>query len=234
MFLTAIEDQPPQVEVALKGIGSRGHARRDDSRSRQDQRRLRQSHKTWFDIQVNESGDPRDVRSRWAKAARSSTQIDFRDERAEKTGLEIKPGDKLFLAVKAADKLLHLARASRTWPRATAIELDVVTPEELLAQLEVREIGLRRRFELIIDEMTQLRDSLLRVKASSAPGAPAGDPEDLRGDDDPDAKPLTPSKRRSGRPSCGCCACSGRCSKARSRWPKCWASLPASWTFAKS
>ena len=40
----------------------------------------------------------------WAKEAPSSSEIDFRYERAEKTGLEIKPGDKLLLAVKAADK----------------------------------------------------------------------------------------------------------------------------------
>ena len=72
----------------------------------------------------------------------------------------------------------------------------MVTPEELLAQLEVREVGLRRRFELIIDEMTQMRDSLLRVKASLSPGAASGaEPEDLRSDDDLEAKQLTPEQK---------------------------------------
>ena len=47
-------------------------------------------------------------------------QIDFRYERAEKTGLEIKPGDKLFLAVKAADKF-DLARRAARRHAATAI-----------------------------------------------------------------------------------------------------------------
>ena len=57
----------------------------------------------------------------------------------------------------------------------------MVTAEQLLAKLEVREVGLRRRFELILDEMTQMRDSLLRVKASLSPGAASGsEPEDLR------------------------------------------------------
>ena len=40
VFLTAIEDQPPQVEVAPEGHRQRGDARRGDSRSRQNQRRL--------------------------------------------------------------------------------------------------------------------------------------------------------------------------------------------------
>ena len=72
----------------------------------------------------------------------------------------------------------------------------MVTPEELLAQLEVREVGLRRRFEQILDEMVQMRDSLLRVKASLVPGVASGaEPEDLRGDDDPEAKPLTPEQK---------------------------------------
>jgi len=57
-----------------------------------------------------------------------------------------KANDKLFLAVRAADKFdltgePHVAAGDR-------YQLDVVTPEQLLAQLEVREVGLRRRFEL--------------------------------------------------------------------------------------
>jgi hypothetical protein len=59
----------------------------------------------------------------------------------------------------------------------------------------VREVGLRRRFEQILDEMTQMRDSLLRVKSSLVPGeASQLDAEQLRGDDDESA-PLTPEKK---------------------------------------
>ena len=124
--------------------------------------------------------------------------------------------------MKAADKF-DSGRTSRTSASGDRYELDVVTPEELLAQLEVREVGLRRRFELIIDEMTQMRDSLLRVKASLSPGAASGaEPEDLRGDDDLDAKPLTPEqKAAAGGRAAAACACSGPCSRARNRWQKC-------------
>jgi hypothetical protein len=193
VFLTATEDQPPLIEVAMKGIGSavtpdvlipvRGKVSDDYGVA-----------ETWFDVQVNDSGDPRDIKFGLGDGGAVEHQIDFRYERAEKTGLEIKPGDKLFLAVKASDKYnLPKQDGSLSEPHVAMgdrYQLDVVTPEELLAQLEVREVGLRRRFELIIDEMTQLRDSLLRVKATLSPGA-ASDPEDLRGDDDPAGATLT-------------------------------------------
>lgn len=203
VFLTAIEDQPPQVEVSLKGIGSsvtpdvivpfRGNVNDDYGIA-----------KAWFDVQVNESGDPRDVTIAQGRAGelelKVDQQIDFRHERAEKTGLEIKPGDKLFISVKSADKFdLPTAQGEPGEPHVATgdrYQLDVVTPEQLLAQLEVREVGLRRRFEQILDEMTQMRDSLLRVKASvSAVAAVGADPEDLRGDDDPEGTKLTPEQK---------------------------------------
>jgi len=193
VFLTAIEDQPPQVEATLKGIGSavtadvmipiRGKISDDYG-----------IQKAWSSVQLNGEGEERDVPLALGNGGAVEQTIDFRKERAEKSGLEIKPGDKLMLAVKAADKFdlagdPHIATGDR-------YQLDVVTPEDLLAQLEVREIGLRRRFELIIDEMTQMRDSLLRVKASLSPGAASGaEPEDTRSSDDVDAKQLTPEQK---------------------------------------
>jgi hypothetical protein len=192
VFLTAIEDRPPQVEVSLKGIGSavtpnvviplRGKISDDYG-----------IQKTWSDVQINDSGDTRGRPFGLGPGGVVEQEIDFRYERAEKTGLDIKPGDKLFLAVKATDKFdlagePHVATGDR-------YALDVVTPEELLAQLEVREIGLRRRFELIIEEMTQMRDSLLRIKANLAPGAASADGGELKRDDDLETKPLTPEQK---------------------------------------
>ncbi len=192
VFLTGIEDQSPQIAARLKGIGSavtpdvvvpvRGTISDDYGID-----------KTWFDIQVNDSGDPTQRPLALAKGGTIEHEVDFRAERAKEMGLALKPGDKLFFAVKASDKYAlgdepHTASGDR-------YEIDVVTPEQLLAQLEVREVGLRRRFELIIDEMTQMRDSLLRVKASLNPNAASGQPEDLRSDDDNGDKPLTPEQK---------------------------------------
>ena len=68
-------------------------------------------------------------------------------------------------------------------------QLDVVTPDELLAQLEVREIQLRRRLEQTLDELSQMRDSLLRVK-SSLLGPSESEPAEA----DPDEPQLTPEQ----------------------------------------
>jgi hypothetical protein len=193
VFLTGIEDQSPQIEVRLKGIGSAvtpdvvvpviGKISDDYAVDA-----------SWFDVQVNESGDPRQVKFATGKAGAVEQEIDFRRERGEKEGILIKPGDKLFLAVQANDKYA-LADEPHTGV-GDRYELEVVTPEQLLAMLEVREVGLRRRFELIIDEMTQMRDSLLRVKASLSPGAASGaEPEDLKSDDGSEGQPLTPEQK---------------------------------------
>lgn len=193
VFLTGIEDQAPRIEVRLAGIGSavtpdvlvpvRGKVSDDYAVG-----------ESWFDVQVNDSGDPRQVKFAVGKGGSVEHEIDFRHERGEKEGILIKPGDKLFLAVKATDKYA-LADEPHTGVSDRS-ELDVVTPEQLLAMLEVREVGLRRRFELILDEMTQMRDSLLRVKASLSPGGASGaEPEDLKTDDEPGGQPLTPEQK---------------------------------------
>jgi hypothetical protein len=148
--------------------------------------------RTWAEVQVNDSGDPQDRPFGLGKSGAVDHALDFRYERTEKTGLDIKPKDKLLLAIKAADRFdltdePHVAVGER-------YQLDVVTPEDLLARLEVREVGLRRRFELIIEELTQMRDSLLRVKAGLSPGAASADVEDLRGDDE-EGKQLTSEQK---------------------------------------
>jgi hypothetical protein len=191
VFLTAVEDQPPQVEVALKGIGSAvtpdviipiGGKVSDDYAIQ----------RVWSSVQLNDDHE-RERAMQVAKAGAVEQQIDFRLERSQQGGLELKPGDKLRLVVKAADKYdlegePHVATGDR-------YELDVVTPEDLLSQLEVREIGLRRRFEQIIEEMTQMRDSLLRVKANLTPGAAGAAEIDAPDASDPDALAMTPEQK---------------------------------------
>ena len=102
VFLTAVEDQPPHVEVTLKGIGSavtpdvllpiRGKITDDYG-----------IEKTWSAVQINESGEERNRPFDLGKGGAVDHQIDFRAERADKTGLSIKPSDKLLLSIKAAD-----------------------------------------------------------------------------------------------------------------------------------
>jgi hypothetical protein len=193
LFLTAVEDQPPQVEVRLRGIG---HAVTPDvmvplAGKIDDDYGVGRA---WCDIQPGEAADVTVRPLQLGRGGALEHVLDFRQERLDQTGLQLKPGDKLLLVVKAEDRRdlaggPHVATGDR-------YTLDVVTPEELLAQLEVREIGLRRRFEQIVEEVTQMRDSLLRVKASLRPASEEGSAaEELRGDDELEARPLTPEQK---------------------------------------
>ncbi|MGI8980386.1 MAG: hypothetical protein ACR2FY_14255 [Pirellulaceae bacterium] len=181
IFLTGVEDRPPQVDVKLKGVGSavtpdaivtiQGKIGDDYAVD-----------KAWFDVGLNEGSDGRKLDVTLGKAGAMDQSIDFRKLRSEQGGLELKPKDKLFLMVQAADRFNleggpHLGASDR-------YQLDVVTPEDLLAMLEIRELGLRARFELTLGELGQLRDSLIRVKSSLGPVSAGADPEDLKAEDD--------------------------------------------------
>ena len=234
MFLTAIEDQPPQVEVTLKGIGSAvtpdvmvpirgkisddyGVAKRPGSTSRS-----------------TSSGDERDVPFALGKGGAVEQQIDFRNERAEKTGLEIKPGDKLFLAVKAVDKFDLRRRAARRDGRPlSARRGDAGGLARAAGSPRNRPAAAVRT-----DHRRNDADARFALAGEGQPLARCGQRRRAGG----------PARRR--RPGCqaahagakgaaggraaAACACSGPCSRARNRWPKCWAWRPAFWTFARS
>jgi hypothetical protein len=187
IFLTGVEDRPPQVDVKMRGIGTavtpdaivaiQGKIGDDYAVD-----------KAWFDVQVNEENSKTKLDIALGKGGAMDQSIDFRKLRNEQGGLELKPKDKLYLMVQAADRFNleggpHVGASDR-------YQLDVVTPEDLLAMLEIRELGLRARFELTLGELGQLRDSLVRVKSSLGPASAGADPEDLKAEDDA-GKPLS-------------------------------------------
>jgi hypothetical protein len=137
---------------------------------------------TWFDVEIDhatapENGNQSELLKRefaLKPGGIAEAALDFRDLRSEQDGLELRPKDKIMLAVKAADK--YDLGDEPNEGSGDRYQLDVVTADTLLAMLESREIGLRRRFEQIVDEMTQARDFLVRVRsASPAAGAEPGD-----------------------------------------------------------
>ncbi len=172
IFITAIPDEAPRVDVRLKGIGTavtpdvmipaRGTISDDYGVD-----------KSWFDmiltratVAENEQKDEPLAREfPLAKGGQVEAEVDFRALRSQANKVELRPKDKLTLVIRAADKC--------GWGEGPNVgsgdryQLDVVTPETLLAMLEAREIGLRRRFEQIVQEMTQARDLLIRVQAPS-------------------------------------------------------------------
>ena len=71
--------------------------------------------------------------------------------------------------------------------------LDVVTPEELLAGLERRELALRQRFELILAEVQGMRDSLQLVLESTS------NAEEVNNSDEPEDsadEELSPAEKK--------------------------------------
>ena len=178
--ITAIADQPPRVDMPLKGIGAavtpdvvvpaRGKVEDDYG-----------VEKSWIEIQVNDR-ETRNHAFALKPGGVGETEIDFRDLRSVPMGLDLKPQDKLRLRVNATDKF-KLGDEGPNTGAGDLYELDVVTSDELLRRLEARELGLRRRFEQIIEEMTELRDSVLRVKVELS--SRSNDSDDTSGLDVP-------------------------------------------------
>jgi hypothetical protein len=138
--------------------------------------------RTWFDFEMQRPGltpdDQKTVRQSHdfslLDAGRVDASLDFRALRSQETEpLELQPADKLVFSVKAADK--HDLSGGPNVGSSDRYQLDVVTPDMLLAILESREIGQRRRLEQILEEMTQARDFLNRVHSAAPAGARAGD-----------------------------------------------------------
>ncbi|MCB9872628.1 MAG: hypothetical protein H6821_00490 [Planctomycetaceae bacterium] len=179
IYIVGVEDQPPTVSVRLQGIGT---AVTPDvmiaiQGKIEDDYEVASSA---FEVTVND-GEPRSHSFNLQPGGTVEASIDFREQRSESSGIKLQPNDRLSLTVIAADKY-DLGDTANVGT-GDHYQLEVVTPDKLLSMLEARELGLRRRFEQIQDEMTELRQSLIRVKnegpataeATSEPGVDAGD-----------------------------------------------------------
>ena len=181
LYIAGLEDEPPAVNVPLRGIGTavtpdvvmpaRGEISDDYDVDR-----------SWFEVTVND-GAPRQYPFTISELGSVDAQLDFRADRARGEGIELKPKDKLSVTVMASDKC-DLA-ATPNVGSGDRYQLDVVTPEELLAMLERKELGLRRRLEQIIDELSEMRDSLSRIKRTTD-GDRGSAPEDARQEEQAD------------------------------------------------
>ncbi|HET6884535.1 MAG TPA: hypothetical protein VFI31_30555 [Pirellulales bacterium] len=161
LALTAVADEPPQVEIQLDGIGSAitpearlpllGHVEDDYGINR-----------LWLEYTIDE-GEPRE--SNLADpAGRSQTEV---KQSFEVAPLELEPGQKLLIGSKAADNRAPPAADAPNVASGERFLLDVVRPDQLLALLETRELNLRQRFETILQELTDTRDSLAGIETPS-------------------------------------------------------------------
>ncbi len=187
LVVEATPDEPPKLDVKLRGIGS---AITPDARL-PIAGKITDDHATgraWFELTHGES----EAKSEPLELPRSGAidaVIDFRSRRLESKGPILRPKDKITLVVKAED-LCNLT-GQPNQGAIDPIELTIVTADEMLILLEARELAMRRRFEQIITEMNELQDSLLRVQAELLGNSKDATPTPQEGED---AAPLTPDQ----------------------------------------
>jgi hypothetical protein len=153
--LSVIEDAQPEVETKLVGIGTAvtpkavlpivGTARDDHALAR-----------VWTTVILNEN-PPLELDTPVDADGQLDSRIDLL-ELSEKQGFEVTTDSTLGLVVSAADQfnLGGIKHVGSGQP----FQLAVVTEDKLLVLLDRQELELRQRLELIINELTQLRDLL--------------------------------------------------------------------------
>lgn len=200
IFLTAVPDEAPRVDVRLRGIGTavtpdvmipaKGKIGDDYGVDR-----------SWFDAIITratvaenqEKEQPLKHVFSLGKGGEVDAVLDFRQLRSQANSIELVPKDKLSLAIRAADKY-DLDGGEPNVGSGDRYQLDVVTAEALLTMLEAREIGLRRRLEQIVQEMTQARDFLVRVQSPAVSRSSEPGEADRSGSEPGDDKPVDEQK----------------------------------------
>ena len=165
LALSATPDSAPQLQVRLKGISSviTPSARLPVTGEMRDDYGLGRG---WFEYAVDE----KDVKEQtFVNQPKGNDQVEV-SEAFEARDLELKPGQKLLIGTAASDqydlppeKKPHVGHGER-------FQLTVVTPGELRALLESRELNLRQRFETIISEVTETRDTLHPARIGRSAG----------------------------------------------------------------
>lgn len=177
--ILSLADESPRVELGLNGIGTAitPDAIVPINTAVSDDHGI---DGVWIDLFINDA-TPREFPCVPNRDGQAQYEIDFRLERGPKNATPIVPGNQVVIASHATDRF-ELNGTGPNIGRSGRVELEVVTPEELLRILERAELGLRQRFELIIEEMTDTRDSLARVHGDFIGTEDSGDdPEDQLG-----------------------------------------------------
>jgi hypothetical protein len=163
--LAVIPDELPQINVRLAGIGTAitssatiplvGNVSDDYGLER-----------IWCEYQVDDGPSRERPLARQPGGKQEESTLCAFDTRGGDTpsgprAIELKPGQTLFLSLRATDRY-NLTDAPRVGA-SQQFALDVVTVPQLLALLERRELELRQRFEAIFAKMTDTRNLLSRV-----------------------------------------------------------------------
>ncbi|MGD9646714.1 MAG: hypothetical protein AB7U73_13455 [Pirellulales bacterium] len=168
LVLAVVPDEAPQVNVRLRGIGPAitpqanlplvGDIHDDYALDR-----------VWwaYGVEADKLAE-RDA----AKPAVGQGDLAV-DDALDAKDLGLEPGQTLVVEVRARDNCALPSGANVGV--SDRFNLEVVTPDRLRALLEARELNLRRRYEQLIEEVTDTRDGLARLELASEPVASAAD-----------------------------------------------------------
>jgi hypothetical protein len=174
--LAVVRDEVPQVAVRMAGIGTaitpdavlpvKGKITDDYGLDR-----------AWYEFQVDSGAAGTRPLAQLPAGESELTNLGEFDTRAvdESTGkraLELRPGQRLAVSLRAADRF-DLSEEPRAGSSQRFV-LDVVTTSELLALLERRELQLRQRYEAIYEKVTDTRNLLARVEFEEKPKVETG------------------------------------------------------------
>jgi len=191
VVLAALEDRRPELAVQLRGIGSAitPQAQLPASGRVGDDYGIA---RIWFEYAVDKQSPA--VRPIGSPAG-NATEYPLSRQTLDVRDLKLKPGQKLQVCVKAEDR--STLSGGPNVGTSDRWQLDVVTPDQLRMLLNARELVLRQRFESVIRDVVDARESLARIDFSP-PGAakpakaPAGGAEP--GDKPADAGPPSPER----------------------------------------
>ena len=177
--ISPVADQPPVVEAALVGIGSsitpnailpiQGTVEDDYDVDR-----------VWMEIETPVT----DILQREVivkNGGQLSAQFDFQAIAMKEDGFVLPPsGAEISLVIKASDRF-NLGEGSNVGI-GDAYALTVVSPSELLQILEQLEVGQRKRLELIFNEVSDVREYLIRTRRRNQQLAIESQPGELSRD----------------------------------------------------
>jgi hypothetical protein len=171
LVLAALADEPPQMRVRLDGIGTAitpaarvplvGFISDDWGVAR-----------VWAETSLDEAEAEKHPLIALDKFP---TEYEATDLAFEVRDLRLMPGQKLLFSAKAADRYDFHGQGPNVGQSERWL-LEIVTPEQLRAMLEARELVLRQRFEVIINEVTETRDLLLKVTLNAVEERQGDDP----------------------------------------------------------
>ena len=194
LSIVHLPDAPPQVNARLAGVRTAitPDARIPFSGRISDDYGL---DRIWFEYRVDQQ--PLE-RRQWARLTNEVTAVDelelfdlrAYDSETKRRLVDVQVGQRFSLTIAAADR--YDLSAEPRWGTSPAFQFEIVTPAQLRALLERRELSLRQRFESIQERMLDTRDLLARTLASAKVGRAdraSADASAGRPPDDPDEQP---------------------------------------------